>query len=224
VVEIRTRPPLDLFTTNVLQADLQPLTLHVAAAFPLSRIADQQARLYLRAQRHRTYGVHMDGVSDEIIVPFSTKIVFASLQPGRYDLELRVPGAANWKSGEVQLNERSSTLSANLSAGADVRYRIATPNDPSPFNQPSFEILRAGQRVESHLYADWSANTCRGLPPGEYIFRVLSRAEQQAQQSRGTNEKLINVRGYRGAERSFTIRDDSPNTMDLGVIALPEDK
>ncbi len=209
--------PLARITT--VPVELRPLSLSLSATFPLARVAGENVRLRLRHGRQASYGFVMEIISDDFVVPFATNLVFSSLQPGRYQLEVRIPGAAFWQSEHINHGGNGAQVTARLESGADLKYQVNPPGGPSLSVRPTVEVLQNGKLLPSHIYADWFTNAYRSLVPGHYTLRVLSRAEQ-TRKSYGTDALIPAAYNYRGAERSFTISENSPNTIDLGTIEL----
>ena len=203
---------------------MKPLTLELTTALAPEFFADESVRVQLRAMRQRTYGMYHEQVSDGYITnAWTNRIAFGLLQPGRYQIIMRVRGAAQWESGDITVGEGTNALRVALQRGADVRCVMIAPGVAAN-SRPAFEIIQGGRRLEQHRYiVDWSSNLCAGLPVGDYLLRVLSTAEQR--QPRALNEIVPKVAGHRGTEVPFSISSDSPKLIDLGEIRLlPDDR
>jgi hypothetical protein len=217
--EIQTPPPTNLEAVTSLNLRFTPVTLTFTHAQPEERFRSQSALISLRAQRHKSYGVYFDGISDFIVVPYSSNMVFSALQPGRYEIQARIPGAALWQSGPFEVGLQPVPLEAKLEPGADVRCEIIPPGKTTPDRSAQVQILRDAKPVESWLYFDWRTNLFRSLPMGKYVLRVPSSSEQR-QQSRDPHEIVPKVRGHQAEEVPFTIDAQSPRLIDLGSIRL----
>jgi len=223
-LEVQTNAPADLGRTTTFNVPLRPLSVALSATFPITRLDGQTARVRLKREKQASYGGVMEPISDDIEAPVSKDIVFPSLQPGVYQVELRVPGASLWQSERIRVSDQGALVKAKLEPGADVAYQVVTPGGRSPFNAPSMELLRDGKPMDSYAYADWRTNAFRSLPRGRYTLRILSRAEQ-TKRTYGTHETVpAGHGGYQGRDVLFIIDENSPGRIDLGTIDLLRDK
>src|SRR6185436_16514522 len=126
--EVQCKPPADLAAMSELNATLKPLTLELTTTLAPEFFADESVRVQLRAMRHHNYGMFPEQVSEGYITnAWTNRITFGSLQPGRYQLVMRVRGAAQWESGDIIVDAGTNTLRAVLRRGADVRCVMIAP-------------------------------------------------------------------------------------------------
>ena len=146
----------------------------------------------------------------------------SALRPGEYELEIRLSGAAFASIPFVVDAEKAAPVTMFLDPGADVRSELIAPGGASAVRRPTFEIIRADQRMETfryYRYVDWRTNLLRGLPVGEYSLLVPSRADQ-LRRNFGVDEIIPAGSAYQGANVRFTIKADSPRLIDLGSVNL----
>lgn len=217
--QVETGMPIDFEKPTAVEVRLQTVTLNLETRFPVERVAGETMRLWLKAKRDKSYGRYLDAVSDEMLLPFSRALTFSALQPGEYELDIRLSGAALASIPfEVGAN-KADLVPVFLDPGADVRYELIAPGGASPVRRPTVEIVRADRRLETYRYVDGRTNLLRGLPVGEYSLRVPSRADQ-LRRTFGANELIPAGSAYQGTNVRFSIMADSPRLIDLGSLNL----
>jgi hypothetical protein len=210
-------PPDDLTAVTDLKIDLQPLTISLGGEFAPDFLAAEQVHVTCHPERPVSDGIYVDAIAGGTVTPFASKIIFSALQPGRYRVQLRIPGAALWKS-DIELPGQS-VVNARLKRGADVRYRIVPPGSETHDPRIPFELIHEGKPLPTYLYYSGLTNLVCSLPMGQYRFRVRSTSEER-NLWRSPNEIVPKVRGHLGAEVPFIITETSPKLIDLGTIRL----
>lgn len=220
--EVTLPAPANLTQILDVPVTLTSLTIAFTGSLSAEFLRDEQMRIVLRAQRNKSYGIYPEDVSEDVVIPFTPNLVFPSLQPGRYQVLVRIPGAALWQSGDIVLAQQPVEISARLERGADIRYAILPPGKNTHTALVPFQILQNGKPLELYLYQDWRTNICRSLPIGQYVLRVTSSADQR-KRSREPNEIIPPAAGYRGLDTPFVINHQSPKLIDLGDLRLPRE-
>lgn len=145
----------------------------------------------------------------KISLPVSDTVEFERLMPGRFQFTLRLPGAVSW-TGELEVG-RTPERSVSLQRGSDVKYTLADfPDWALPVMTP--ELLKEGKRVP----VDWERERkffC-GVPAGDYVLRFPSSADLRKR----FKDQLKAGEEFPGMEVPFSVRADSPVTIDLGEI------
>jgi len=213
---VQLPPPGDLAAVTDLKINLQPLTISLGGDNNL--LASEQIQVTWRATQGMRGGAYYSPIGAEDVLPFAPEVVFPALQPGRYRVQLRIPGAALWDSADIELPGQS-VVNAKLERGADVRYRVVPPGSEKHDPRIRFELIHEGKPLQTYLYHSGLTNVVRSLPTGQYRFRVPSTSEER-NLLRNPNEIVPKVPGHRGAEIPFAITETSPKLIDLGTIRL----
>jgi hypothetical protein len=145
----------------------------------------------------------------KISLPVSDTMEFERLMPGRYQFTLRLPGAVSW-TGELEVG-KTPERSLSLQRGSDVKYSLAGfPDWALPVITP--DLVKEGKRVPGDW--DYERKSFCGVPAGDYVLRFPSSADLRKR----FQERLREGEEFPGVEVPFSVRADSPVTIDLGEI------
>jgi hypothetical protein len=169
----------------------------------------------------KTMEVTLEGVRDsqespggywgsaKISLPVSKTVEFERLMPGRYQFILRLPGAVSW-TGELEVG-KTPERSVSLQRGSDVKYTLTGfPDWALPVMTP--ELLKDGKKIPVDW--DYQGKFLCGIPVGDYVLRFPSSADLR----RRFQDRLREGEEFPGVEVPFSVRADSPVTIDLGEI------
>lgn len=208
---VREQPAnLDAVTPLAVRSHLLAVT--VTSNRPAGFYDGREIEVHLQAERN-LYGMPLyDNVAEFMKLPMGAPIEFASLQSGKYRVELFAPGAARWE-GDITL-DAPGRLEAKLQPGADVKFEIVAPGGDTRDRNVQHILLRDGKEFNAYAHYDYATRNYRGLPAGNYTLKVKSSQEKT---SRGG---LPTYPAYAGAQKQFAVDAASPVTIDLGAILL----
>jgi hypothetical protein len=218
-VSTKSPPPQDLNSPIIIQAKTQRLTVYIQP--PPGVGAPALMTIVLKSSVERSYGTVFENISESISMPLTSPLDFPALQPGRYRLQVQVPGAVRWISEDIEIDAKPVETRAILRRGADVHIVLTPPRkDPLQLLVP-FSLLQNGKMVHSYLDYDYDVDShiFRGLPPAQYTLKVPGNAEALARR-RSQNEQIPESAAYLGTEVNFTITENSPPFLDLGTLEL----
>ena len=207
--------PADLDRRNDIAIATQSLMLKVAPGPGVAKTM----MVRLKSERHHSYGVYFETISDWLPVPTDRATTFSQLQHGRYQIQVLAAGAARWESPEITLGARPETVEATLQKGADVHFELLAPGGQARDRNPESALMPTDgppDRYKFYDYLDYATQTYRGLPVGNYKVQIkASRARQQ-----NGRVTIPPAPPYEGEERTFRIDAQSPPLIELGTIVL----
>jgi hypothetical protein len=151
---------------------------------------------------------------------FSQKI-----QKGQdYYLSIDVPGSERW-SDFFEIQNDTHFVNIELKHGTSVIFEIVTPGDKQPDDDVMFDIIKNDSSESDYFFSpyDYELRGYQSLPIGEYTLKILSSEEKRIKRESenwSKNEILKEYASYEGKEIKFTITEDSPEVIDLGIIKL----
>ena len=137
-----------------------------------------------------------------------------------------IPGALPWFSPIRDTIKNDLIIDAYLENGTTVTFKLIPPGGVKADQGVLVELERIGKsRWEDFLYYDYSLGGYESLPVGAYNLIISSSAEkkskfQKSENDCGEQQILKDYPDYEGKIISFTISEDSPETIDLGIIKL----
>jgi hypothetical protein len=136
-----------------------------------------------------------------------------------------IPGSTTWHSSLMEIQQDSILLDAYLENGTNVTLHIEPPGGKDADKWVLFDLTRIGKsRWEDSFYYDYFLGGFESLPIGEYNLIISSSAEKKSKYQKSENECseqiIAEYPDYEGKIISFTISEDSPAVIDLGIIKL----
>lgn len=200
----------------------QPLTILIAYPQAMPAYAGKELELTLKSLNEK------QGFMDyrppiTFSVPVEPLLYLPTVQEGRYQIMLRVPGAATWKVEKVVVSNHPQTVEVKLTPGTDVHGRVRVGAD-ARFGLA--ELWHDGHKVDEFPSYDEATEgfIYRGLPPGHYVLRVPSSSELRKKEPRDSQEIILKPKPtWAALERPFEITTSSPPEMNLDDLVLPLD-
>ena len=167
--------------------------------------------------------------STAVVLPIKSRIEFPSLEPGPYRLRVRACGAQEWISPTFSISPGVNQLRVPLVPGSDVRlpvFRVETPLGLR-WPEPECELWSGGKKLASRVIDQSfleSYRRYRGLPPGRYRLRVISRKETlEAIQAANPGAQVDDEYDpdWAGMEIPFEITAASGPELVLPPVELP---
>lgn len=136
-----------------------------------------------------------------------------------------IPGSTTWHSSLMEIEEDSIVIDANLENGTNVTFTIDSPGGKEADKWVLFDLIKIGNGKWDNSWSyDYSIQGYESLPIGEYNLIISSSAEKKSKYQKSENECseqiIAEYPDYEGKIISFTISEDSPVVIDLGIIKL----
>ncbi len=195
------KSPTNLAARTEVTVNTSTLTVHIAPSKPNRQPPEACCIVRLRAE---AFGGQWERASGDIELPLTNKVVFSSLQRGRYSVQLVIPGAALWESELIELTEQPAEVTAGLQPGADVKLQVVGVTSNAEVKL-SYTLEQPGRLQRFYERREYRTGIWRGLPLGSYRIRIYSSAEFPVNEDE---------------DCSFTITQATPALLDLGVIRL----
>ena len=146
---------------------------------------------------------------------------FCRLQLGKYTLAVTAPGAAQYGAYEIVVGETTVVHRVKLQPGRSVRGTAVRPDGTRCPLKWMARLFRDG--VEHFV---GSADEWEGVAYGKYTVRIPStREDEERSRKAGMPTDRIAVEdGIDSREVSFVIDASTPETLDLGEIAVCREK
>ena len=146
------------------------------------------------------------------------------IQQGNYYISVSIPGSKDWHES-FEINKDTTTLLANLVYGTSVTFQIKAPGGEKSDNEVWFELINNNQKNDYFfIHYNYNLGGYESLPTGSYTLKIFSSKEKKEQIKSNTRGKCSEIIPdficYDGKDIDFSINDNSPETIDLGVIEL----
>ena len=150
-------------------------------------------------------------------------VVFQGVQVGKYRLLVQGTGLAQPQWMETHVTRRGSLKLVALAPGRTVQATLAGA-PPNLRITALGKLTRDGKEVNAQLYA--RGDRWEGLPLGKYRLRIPSTKELEAAAQQRVVLRFSTLQSPRhaGFEMDFELTDNSPATVELGVIKLEPEK
>lgn len=218
VFEYSSQFPKNLNDTTIIKI----LTVSVSVQFHLNRTDDfyKNKKMRIFAFPPKVISLNYElGIKDifEFPIRFQKNI--------RCSFSAYIPGALTWFSFIQDTLKDDVVLDAYLENGSNVTFNIVPPGGKDADKWVLFDLVKTGNSEWDNFWNyDYSISGYESLPIGEYNLIISSSAEKKSKYQKSENECseqiIAEYPDYEGKIISFTISEDSPTVIDLGIIKL----
>lgn len=136
-----------------------------------------------------------------------------------------VPGAITWFSPGRDSIKNDLIMDAYLKNGTNVTFELVAPGGDKADKWPLFDLKRVGNSEWDNFWSyDYELGGYESLSVGEYRLIISSSKEKKSNYQKKGNECseeiVMDFPDYEGKIITFTIAEDSPPQIDLGIIEL----